>query len=94
MERNLKLQRVLSLQLNALLNPMIRVYFRAALHSPVPRSAYALPRITFAYRRQFNSTQWRKEDPRMPGAGREIVDEFAVLREKYGICAEFFSQYM
>ncbi|CAN9306810.1 alpha/beta-hydrolase [Alternaria alternata] len=33
--------------------------------------------------RQFSSSQWRKEDPRISDFGREIVDEFAVMREKY-----------
>ncbi|RYN33346.1 hypothetical protein AA0115_g3182 [Alternaria tenuissima] len=33
--------------------------------------------------RQFSSSQWRKEDPRISDSGREIVDEFAVMREKY-----------
>jgi triacylglycerol lipase len=34
--------------------------------------------------RPFSSTQWRKEDPRISDFGREIVDEFAVMREDYG----------
>ena len=66
-------------------DPMILICFRTALRSPVPRPTYNFPKATSLCCRQFNSAQWRKEDPRMPGAGREIVDEFAVLREKYGI---------
>ncbi|KAH6643043.1 Alpha/Beta hydrolase protein [Boeremia exigua] len=34
-------------------------------------------------RRQFTSTSWRKEDPRIESMGREITDEFAVIREEY-----------
>jgi triacylglycerol lipase len=34
--------------------------------------------------RHFSSSQWRKEDPRISDLGREIIDEFAVMREKYG----------
>jgi triacylglycerol lipase len=33
--------------------------------------------------RQFSSSQWRKEDPRISDFGREIIDEFAVMRENY-----------
>lgn len=64
---------------------MIRTCFRAALRPSVPRSACTFTKTTSVPFRPFSGTQWRKEDPRMPGAGREIVDEFAVLREKYGI---------
>ncbi|CAO2657935.1 Nn.00g071950.m01.CDS01 [Neocucurbitaria sp. VM-36] len=57
---------------------MIRICARATLRSPtlVP------PRCSLSYRK-FSSTQWRKEDPRIQSFGREITDEFAVMREKY-----------
>ncbi|EOA91462.1 uncharacterized protein SETTUDRAFT_133067 [Exserohilum turcica Et28A] len=62
---------------------MIRICIRATLRAPAPRLLPNLHNPTPACYRLFSSSQWRKEDPRMPGAGREIVDEFAVLREKY-----------
>lgn len=64
-------------------HPMIRICIRATLRAPAPRLLPNLHNPTPACYRLFSSSQWRKEDPRMPGAGREIVDEFAVLREKY-----------
>lgn len=58
---------------------MIRICTRATLRS----STLTPLRCSLVYR-QFSSTSWRKEDPRIEDFGREIVDEFAVLREKYG----------
>lgn len=57
---------------------MIRICTRAIL-----RSSRVTPlQSSFGYR-HFSSTLLRKEDPRIEDFGREIVDEFAVLREKY-----------
>jgi triacylglycerol lipase len=62
---------------------MIRICARATLRSPRFESTPCLLRRTHALR-CFSSTQWRKEDPRLSNFGREIVDEFAVMRENYG----------
>jgi len=35
-------------------------------------------------RRQFTSAPRLKEDPRIESMGKEIIDEFAVIREQYG----------
>lgn len=67
---------------------MIGICIRATLRSPSSRPLHVLAKPSSTYCRQFSSSQWRKEDPRIPGAGREIVDEFAVLREKYGTSAQ------
>ncbi|KAF2128108.1 alpha/beta-hydrolase [Dothidotthia symphoricarpi CBS 119687] len=57
---------------------MIRICARATVRSP----ALCVLRQSQVYR-QFSSTQWRKEDPRIENAGREITDDYAALREKY-----------
>lgn len=65
---------------NDALRLMIRIGARASIRS---RSAYkprALPLI-----RGFSQSQSRKEDPRLEDLGRRITDDFAVLREHYGI---------
>lgn len=71
---------------------MIGTCIRTTLRSPASRPLHILAKPTSTYCRQFSSSQWRKEDPRIPGAGREIVDEFAVLREKYGTSAQTIRQ--
>ncbi|KAI4617754.1 hypothetical protein J4E83_006086 [Alternaria metachromatica] len=61
---------------------MIRICARATIRSPVYRIiSCTLSPINAT--RQFSSSQCRKEDPRISDFGREIVDEFAVMREKY-----------
>jgi triacylglycerol lipase len=62
---------------------MIRICTRATLRSPLykPTSCYLRP--VYASRR-FGASPWRKEDPRISDFGREIIDEFAVMREDYG----------
>ncbi|KAI4684783.1 uncharacterized protein J4E88_004224 [Alternaria novae-zelandiae] len=61
---------------------MIRICARATIRSPVYRiTSCTLSPINST--RQFSSSQCRKEDPRISDFGREIVDEFAVMREKY-----------
>ncbi|KAI4631677.1 uncharacterized protein J4E87_002383 [Alternaria ethzedia] len=61
---------------------MVRICARATIRSPVYRiTSCTLSPINAT--RQFSSSQCRKEDPRISDFGREIVDEFAVMREKY-----------
>ncbi|KAI4925880.1 uncharacterized protein J4E92_006616 [Alternaria infectoria] len=61
---------------------MIRICARATIRSSVYRTtSCTLSPINVT--RQFSSSQCRKEDPRISDFGREIVDEFAVMREKY-----------
>ncbi|KAF1935831.1 alpha/beta-hydrolase [Clathrospora elynae] len=61
---------------------MIRIFTRAAVRSPASTLGYPVLRQGQACRR-FSSSPWRKEDPRISNFGREIVDEYAVMREKY-----------
>ncbi|KAF1831026.1 alpha/beta-hydrolase [Decorospora gaudefroyi] len=61
---------------------MIRICVRATPRSPVCTSIPILLRPTCTAR-QFSSSSWRKEDPRLSNFGRELVDEFAVMRDKY-----------
>ncbi|KAI4607752.1 hypothetical protein J4E80_009493 [Alternaria sp. BMP 0032] len=61
---------------------MIRICARATIRSPVYRTTSCILSPINATR-QFSSSQCRKEDPRISDFGREIVDEFAVMREKY-----------
>ncbi|KAH6878673.1 Alpha/Beta hydrolase protein [Alternaria rosae] len=61
---------------------MIRIYARATIRSPVYSTTSCILSPKNATR-QFSRSQCRKEDPRISDFGREIVDEFAVMREKY-----------
>jgi triacylglycerol lipase len=63
---------------------MIRICARATFRSPKPFIWQRLPTS-----RSFSCTQWRKEDPRLDDFGRKITDEFAEMREKYGILGRF-----
>jgi len=59
---------------------------RTCARVTTPSSAYRTTPYTISpiyATRQFSSSQWRKEDPRISDFGREIIDEFAVMREKY-----------
>jgi len=64
---------------------MIQIYVRATLRSP--RSTFTAVLLRQAYKhRHFGGSGRRKEDPRiLDSAGRTITDEFAALREKYGM---------
>ncbi|KAG9188335.1 triacylglycerol lipase [Alternaria panax] len=61
---------------------MIRICARVTARSSAYRTAPYLHSSIHATR-QFSSSQWREEDPRISDFGREIIDEFAVMREKY-----------
>ena len=64
-------------------HPMIRLCARATF-----RSSKSTPiRCAITYR-HFSGAPWRKEDPRIQDFGREIIDEFAVMREKYSTVQE------
>jgi triacylglycerol lipase len=62
---------------------MIRTCARVTIRSSAYRTTPYIISPIYATR-QFSSSQWRKEDPRISDFGREIIDEFAVMREKYG----------
>jgi hypothetical protein len=63
---------------------MIRTRARASIRSTKP-CLRTLP-VLFqpVIRLHFSSTALRAEDPRIANLGREIKDEYAVIREKYG----------
>ncbi|CAG5171100.1 uncharacterized protein ALTATR162_LOCUS7277 [Alternaria atra] len=61
---------------------MIRTCARVTTRSSAYRTTPYIISPIYATR-QFSSSQWRKEDPRISDFGREIIDEFAVMREKY-----------
>ncbi|RYN80041.1 hypothetical protein AA0117_g3154 [Alternaria alternata] len=61
---------------------MIRICARVTTRSSAYKATPFRKSPTYTAR-QFSSSQWRKEDPRISDFGREIVDEFAVMREKY-----------
>ncbi|CAN9325711.1 unnamed protein product [Alternaria sp. RS040] len=61
---------------------MIRICARVTTRSSAYKATPFRNSPTYTAR-QFSSSQWRKEDPRISDFGREIVDEFAVMREKY-----------
>lgn len=61
---------------------MIRICTRATLRSPQSTITLPLLRRAWAFR-QFSISPCRKEDPRFQDFGREIRDEFAVLRDDY-----------
>ncbi|KAH9863953.1 hypothetical protein J1614_009886 [Plenodomus biglobosus] len=61
---------------------MINFCTRATFRSP-----HSIATIRFLRRahvqRQFSTSSCRKEDPRIQDLGREITDEFAILRDEY-----------
>jgi triacylglycerol lipase len=59
---------------------MIRICARATFRSSTAFKCRQIP-----VQRFFSCTQWRREDPRLDDFGRKITDEFAEMREKYGI---------
>ena len=63
---------------------MIRTWARATIRSRTPPTPFLCLSTQWLARRQFSSTAWRKEDPRIESMGKEITDEFAVIREEYG----------
>ena len=65
---------------------MIRTCARATTRSRASLTPPSYLSTQWLARRQFSSTAWRKEDPRIESMGKEIIDEFAVIREDYGAC--------
>lgn len=63
---------------------MIRTCARATIRSRTSPTPLLCLSTQWLARRQFSSTAWRKEDPRIESMGKEITDEFAVIREEYG----------
>ncbi|KAI8933473.1 hypothetical protein NX059_009211 [Plenodomus lindquistii] len=61
---------------------MIHLCTRATLRSSTQIASIRFLRQT-TVQRTFSVSSCRKEDPRIQDFGREITDEFAVLREKY-----------
>jgi triacylglycerol lipase len=61
---------------------MIRICARAAFRAKTPLK-WQWQRLPV--QRFFSCTSWRKEDPRIEDFGRRITDDFAQLREKYGM---------
>ena len=66
--------------------PMIRICARATFRSRTTPTRTLCLSTQWLAQRQFSSTAWRREDPRIESMGREIIDEFAVIREEYGKC--------
>jgi hypothetical protein len=63
---------------------MIRTCARASVRSTRPCSRTLPVLLQPVIRLHFSSTALRSEDPRIANLGREIKDEYAVIREKYG----------
>lgn len=63
---------------------MIRLCVRATIRSHATQNSLSCTSTQWLARRQFNSTAWRKDDPRIESMSKEITDEFAVIREEYG----------
>jgi hypothetical protein len=63
---------------------MIRTCARATIRSHTSPTPLLCLSTQWLAQRQFSSTAWRKEDPRIESMGKEITDEFAVIREEYG----------
>ncbi|KAF2853363.1 alpha/beta-hydrolase [Plenodomus tracheiphilus IPT5] len=61
---------------------MIHIFTRATLRSPNSIATIRFLRRAHA-QRQFSTSSCRKEDPRIQDFGREITDEFAILRDEY-----------
>jgi hypothetical protein len=66
------------------LHPMIRTCARVSLRSPTLSSRTLPILLQPVIRLHFSSTAWYKEDPRISTLGREIKDEYAVIRDQYG----------
>lgn len=66
--------------------PMIQICARATIRSHKLSAPAICLSTQWLARRQFSGTSWRKEDPRIESMGREITDEFAVIRDEYGKC--------
>ncbi|KAJ4982931.1 triacylglycerol lipase [Stagonosporopsis vannaccii] len=63
---------------------MIQICARATVRSRTTFTPGTWSSLQLLARRQFASTPRRKEDPRIESMGKEITDEFAVIREQYG----------
>lgn len=66
--------------------PMIRTCARASFRSRTLNASALCVSAQWLSRRQFSGTISCKEDPRIESMGREIIDEFAVIRQDYGQC--------